>query len=343
MDVQLDFAPCGYFSITNTGIVRSMNRTLLNLLECERETLTGQHIESILPVTSKLFFHTYFYPHIQLHGQVDEMYCSLRTSGGQNVPVLLNGVRQERDGELCIDCVVVKIGKRIEHEKDVLQTTIRLEELYRATQEANESLERLHAEYVTKQQELMRLNEQLEALASTDPLTGLRNRRFFQERLLASVESYRHKRRLFSLLIVDIDYFKSINDTYGHPAGDAVLVRLAQLLKSMAREDDVVARIGGEEFVVIAPNTDYDDIMRLAESCRARIEATPMDGHRITVSIGAATIGPEDTDAGLLHEADQALYLSKSGGRNRVTHAAALSDCPPALTAAIRQSAAPSE
>ncbi|MGO4375667.1 PAS domain S-box protein, partial [Paenibacillus sp. MCAF20] len=120
-----------------------------------------------MSVTNKLFFHTYFYPYIQINGHVNEMYLSFRTSDNQEVPVLLNGVRQERGGQTVIDCVVVMMRKRIEHEKDVLQTKERLEHLYQATNEANKQLERLHEEYETKQQELMRINHELEVKAST--------------------------------------------------------------------------------------------------------------------------------------------------------------------------------
>ncbi|MWC29682.1 sensor domain-containing diguanylate cyclase [Paenibacillus sp. MMS18-CY102] len=322
MDTQLDYAPCGYFSITGTGVIRSVNHTLAAMLGYESQQLLGQHVETMMSVTNKLFFHTYFYPYIQLYGHVKEMYFSLRTLDQQDVPVLLNGVQMERDGELAFDCVVVEMRKRIEHEKDILHTKTKLEELYRATNEANQKLELLHAEYESKQQELLRLNQQLDALASTDPLTGLRNRRFFQEQLLTNIALFQRTRQPFSLLIVDIDHFKTINDTHGHPVGDAVLSSLAHLLQSMSRGSDIVARYGGEEFVLIAPNSTRDNAKLAAERFRTQIEAATLGGCQVTVSIGVATITPSDTDETLLHKADQALYASKSGGRNRVTHAA---------------------
>lgn len=322
MDIQLDLAPCGYFSISDSGVVQSVNQTLLTMLGYERDELIGQHIESTMSVSNKVFFHTYFYPYIQLYGHVDEMYFTFRTRDQQAVPVLLNGVRQTRNGESVVDCVVVVMRKRIEHEKDILHTKTKLQELYQATQEANKELERLHEEYKIKEQALIKVNDQLETLASTDLLTGLKNRRFFQEKMLESLILFQQKQRNFSLLVVDIDHFKSINDTYGHPIGDLVLGNLAGLLQSVSRSTDVVARYGGEEFVIILPDCEEEQAISIAERYRSRVASADWGEYNITVSIGAATVVEEDTEKTLFQRADNALYASKTGGRNRVTHAA---------------------
>ncbi|WP_413372846.1 diguanylate cyclase [Paenibacillus taichungensis] len=322
MDIQLDMAPCGYFSISDSGIIRTVNQTLLTMLGYERNELMGRHIESTMSVTNKLFFHTYFYPYIQLYGHVNEMYFTFRTSDQQDVPVLLNGIRQTRDGESVVDCVVVVMRKRIEHEKDIMNTKTKLQELYQATNEANQELERLHEEYKVKQQALIKVNDQLETMASTDLLTGLRNRRFFQDKMMESLALFRETQCLFSLLVVDIDHFKSINDTYGHPIGDLVLGNLAGLLQSVSRSTDVVARYGGEEFVIILADCDREQAVVTAERYRSQVDSADWGEYNITVSIGAATVSQEDTDQSLFQKADKALYASKTGGRNRVTHAA---------------------
>ncbi|GAS83301.1 MULTISPECIES: sensor domain-containing diguanylate cyclase [Paenibacillus] len=322
MDIQLDLAPCGYFSISDSGIVQSINQTLLTMLGYERDELVGQHIESTMSVSNKVFFHTYFYPYIQLYGHVDEMYFTFRTRDQQPVPVLLNGVRQTRNGESVVDCVVVVMRKRIEHEKDILHTKTKLQELYQATQEANKELERLHEEYKIKEQALIKVNDQLETLASTDLLTGLKNRRFFQEKMVESLLLFQEKQRYFSLLVVDIDHFKSINDTYGHPIGDLVLGNLAGLLQSVSRSTDVVARYGGEEFVIILADCEEEQAIGIAERYRSQVASADWGEYNITVSIGAATVVEEDTENSLFQKADNALYASKTGGRNRVTHAA---------------------
>ncbi|MGG4131246.1 sensor domain-containing diguanylate cyclase [Paenibacillus illinoisensis] len=324
MDAQLDLAPCGYFSISDSGVIQSVNQSLLTMLGYERSELMGRHIESTMSVTNKLFFHTYFYPYIQLYGRVDEMYFTFRTSDQQDVPVLLNGIRQTRDGESVVDCVVVVMRKRIEHEKDILNTKTKLQELYQATHEANKELERLHEEYEVKQQALIKVNDQLETMASTDLLTGLKNRRFFQLKMLESLEGYHATQREFSLLVVDIDHFKSINDTYGHPVGDLVLGNLAGLLQSVSRSSDVVARYGGEEFVIILTDCTAEQAVITAERYRTQVASADWGVYNITISIGAATVAEEDTDQSLFQKADMALYASKTGGRNRVTHAAGL-------------------
>lgn len=128
----------------------------------------------------------------------------------------------------------------------------------------------------------------------------------------------------FSLLIIDIDRFKSINDTYGHPVGDLVLTNLAELLQSMSREMDIVARYGGEEFVIILPGNDQEEAIRTAEKYRSMTASRDWGEYSITVSIGVATVTQADTEQSIVHQADLALYASKSGGRNQVTHSASL-------------------
>ena len=160
----------------------------------------------------------------------------------------------------------------------------------------------------------------------TDALTGTKNRRYFDQRLCEEVaHSLRYKLSL-SLLLLDVDHFKKINDTYGHTIGDEVLVNISKLVMEMVRDSDVVARYGGEEIVIIAPSTDRDEAELLAERLRAAIEKTTMatidatqEVIQVTVSIGVCSLGliVQDKEA-LIEEADRALYLAKNQGRNRV-------------------------
>lgn len=171
-------------------------------------------------------------------------------------------------------------------------------------------------------------NSQLQRLATTDGLTGLHNRRAFQERLNEEIE--RAKRHWYdvSLLMVDIDHFKQVNDLFGHPAGDKVLQRVAHVLEIHARDYDFVARIGGEEFAVILPKTGEGSSLDIAERLRSRIATIPFPGRVITASVGVATFAPQFVPAGatedgmsLIKAADAALYYSKRHGRNQVSHA----------------------
>ena len=166
----------------------------------------------------------------------------------------------------------------------------------------------------------------LEVLALTDPLTQTHNRRALMERLTAELERARRYALQLSMLMIDLDHFKAVNDSYGHVVGDEVLRGVSRILQREARAVDVVARFGGEEFVVVLPETGEEGAMSLAERIRSRVaETPPLSGGeygwlRVTVSIGVATVpsprvnSPED----LIALADEALYRAKAQGRNRV-------------------------
>ncbi len=170
-----------------------------------------------------------------------------------------------------------------------------------------------------------RLHEHTKRLAVTDGLTGLFNHREFQKKLKAEVRRGIRYKRVFSLLMIDIDHFKSFNDTYGHPVGDDVLKCVAQTIKESVRDIDITARYGGEEFVVILPETSKENALVVAERVRSKIQEKSVgqslgNGNLpITVSIGVASF-PEDTSTSekLIANSDQALYQAKRKGRNRI-------------------------
>lgn len=167
--------------------------------------------------------------------------------------------------------------------------------------------------------------EQTQALAQRDPLTGLFNRRHLQDRFWAEVAYAQRHRTPLSLLLLDVDHFKRINDGYGHLAGDAVLRALADALQALVRQEDVVARYGGEEFALVARGISITQAMQLAERIREAIAQTTVDAEgarlRFTVSVGVAhTHGEEEhTPQGLFAAADRALYAAKDAGRNTVS------------------------
>ncbi len=177
----------------------------------------------------------------------------------------------------------------------------------------------LHDITTLKVQEL-----RLEQLASIDALTGVANRRRLDERLNESFLQMRRSGRTFTLIMLDIDHFKQINDEHGHPAGDGVLTQLARLLAQGCRATDLVARFGGEEFVVLVPEPrDAEEGPHLAERLRRAVEAASFGtlGH-ITISLGVSESHPDDADEhAVLARADHAMYEAKSLGRNRtITH-----------------------
>jgi diguanylate cyclase (GGDEF)-like protein len=172
------------------------------------------------------------------------------------------------------------------------------------------------------QEQLERANARLEVESTTDVLTGLMNRRAFDKRLEEELDRALRYGSKLSLAIIDIDRFKSYNDDLGHLAGDEMLRSLARVLMKSSRASDFVARIGGEEFAVILPNTDSQSARVIAERFREAVEAAPWEGRRMTVSVGVSTlVEPDVGGVALISAADRALYDSKRGGRNRVSHA----------------------
>lgn len=173
-----------------------------------------------------------------------------------------------------------------------------------------------------------RLEESIEA-AVIDPLTGLHNRRYMETHLATLVEEARSSRRSLSILVADIDHFKQVNDTYGHDVGDAVLKEFSERFRSNVRSIDLACRYGGEEFLVIMPDTSMTRAFQIGERLRASIAADAFSlptrpGIHLTASVGLATLeSADDTPEAVFRRADSALFEAKRQGRNRVAAAAA--------------------
>jgi len=187
-------------------------------------------------------------------------------------------------------------------------------------------LEQLVKERERLADELSAANEKLAGLVMTDPLTGMSNRRYFDEALERDLARTERQGGELTLVIIDADHFKQINDTYGHSGGDIVLKEIAAVLKDSIRVSDVAARVGGEEFALILPQTSGENAEVVAERVRSRVAGRCIehdDGRamRATVSVGVSTITAPNCRHGataLYEAADRALYLAKSAGRNRV-------------------------
>jgi diguanylate cyclase (GGDEF)-like protein/PAS domain S-box-containing protein len=173
-------------------------------------------------------------------------------------------------------------------------------------------LERYH-------RDLEEANDQLRKLAVTDELTGLRNRRSFEERLVMEFSMARRRKRELSVLLIDVDNFKTINDRWGHAAGDEVLRRLGTILRTTVRLPDLPARYGGEEFVVLLPESGEESAMGLARRVMQRVAAEDWENEPLTISVGMAAMN-ESLESGfqLVELADEALYAAKRAGKNRV-------------------------
>jgi diguanylate cyclase (GGDEF)-like protein len=193
-----------------------------------------------------------------------------------------------------------------------------------------------HAAILADIGERIHLLAEVQRLADSDPLTGLANRRRFAEALHLESRRSTRKGTPFGVLLLDVDHFKQVNDRHGHPAGDAVLKALASRVQGQLRDTDLLARHGGEEFVVLLPETDLPQTLRVAERVRRAVAGTPMPAGAqaipVTVSLGAAVHpgGAGATAEALLAMADQALYRAKAGGRDRVEGPAAAAAAPAA-------------
>jgi diguanylate cyclase (GGDEF)-like protein len=184
-------------------------------------------------------------------------------------------------------------------------------------QDQNRRLEMLVQERTS---ELEIANRELQKLATTDALTQIANRACLDEVLKYAIAENERFQRPFSVVMIDIDFFKSINDTYGHLVGDSTLKTLAQLVQSQIRSVDTVGRWGGEEFLIIYREIEAQGAYTLADNIRQSVEAHLFEGvERITISMGVAQYRPETSIEELLKHADTALYHSKEHGRNRVT------------------------
>jgi diguanylate cyclase (GGDEF)-like protein len=212
--------------------------------------------------------------------------------------------------EICLGCEVFQSN----HDLDSMRETFHL----------------IHRQFADYRRIVEEKNRQLERLATIDVLTGAFNRVKFEQVLAAEFERARRYATPLSVIVFDVDGLKAINDTCGHHAGDRALRRVAQTALRQIRESDYLFRMGGDEFILLLPQTPLEETTPLAERLRALFtspEADPCD--RLTASFGVATLWPDDTDLTLLKRADLTLYWAKERGRNRVEEEAGPQPAPP--------------
>lgn len=251
------------------------------------------------------------------------------------IPLVLHGHRQGtvkvwRDGptgafsteeQSTLQTLVDRAGLTLTNRELDQRNRVQAEELRLANEE-------LEARIRKRTQELARANERLQELTIRDGLTGIFNRRHFDERLEQEIRRLQRSDQPLGLLLCDIDFFKRYNDHYGHPEGDQCLKKVAQVLQNtFRRAGDVVARYGGEEFAVILPNTSLEQLMQLADRLKEQLTSLALPhltsevASVVTLSVGGVGVTRFDqvTAEGMVQAADQALYCSKHSGRNRAT------------------------
>jgi diguanylate cyclase (GGDEF)-like protein len=210
----------------------------------------------------------------------------------------------------------------------VLDANRRLVEMNNNYERVLVQLEQLIHEKDQLAAQLRRANEELATVAATDSLTGLPNRRAFEQALRRDLARAERSKEPLAVVMIDVDFFKRVNDTYGHATGDVVLRSLADVLRATLRTGDIAARLGGEEFVALLPNASVEGGKIVAERLRAKLENTAMPGpagtFNVTASFGVASVqgaACRGADSSLLERADAALYEAKRSGRNRVVAA----------------------
>jgi len=229
---------------------------------------------------------------------------------------------------------MAKVIKEIDTEKPIIFTTAHSESGY--TLEAIDMqvdgyilkpiiLKKLQTklDFIIKQlnlkKDFIEQQKQLQLMAFNDSLTGIYNRQRFNEELQREIKRFKRVNEPLSVVMLDIDDFKNFNDNYGHQIGDKVLVEITSLISKYIREVDIFARWGGEEFILLLPNTRKDKALLVAESLRKRVENLRCgDELKITASFGVTEIKDEDTLSSLEKRVDDALYLAKHNGKNRV-------------------------
>jgi|GEM_PF-382376 len=257
------------------------------------------------------------------HGASLEGSRALQTGVADEVDGLRESVAQAADIDSLRHLVerrLVTISSHVQHHLDG--------EMQRNST-ANERIDRLEGELRETRaasEELRRRVDEAQERASRDGLTGALNRAAFDERLTAEHARARRHANSLSLLFWDLDHFKSINDTWGHQAGDRVLEHVTELLRKDLRESDCLARYGGEELVILLPETPLDGALKVAEKLRRLVADTHFhyqsDRVPVTISCGAAELHPDESAAELVKRADAALYQAKEAGRNRCRAAA---------------------
>ena len=321
MTHHLRYSPAGLLTLSNEGYILAANETFQEELGYKQTELIGEHLETLCRPGAKMIFHSYFYPNIIMYGVVKELFIKFKHKEGPEIPFILNARQRSVEDTHQIDVVLLTMKRRMEYEQELRQTKLQLEEALRETEAALDQLNNIYQEIQAKQEMLAVLNSELLITANTDNLTGIANRKHLFELLSEYYLLSQSTGDSLSVLLIDIDYFKQVNDVYGHDTGDTVLIRLATLLQQFSRSGQLVGRLGGEEFLMILPNLDKKLSLEVGQRLKELVEQAYWETvGSLTVSIGVATLIAQDSQRDLIKKADVALYYSKENGRNQATH-----------------------
>lgn len=307
-------APCGYLTTDPAGRILRVNQTFVRWTALDRRDFAdgATRLQDLLTAGGRFFYETQCAPMLRLQGMVREIALDLVCADGHRLPVLMNAaLHASADGAGgLVRMTLFDATERRSYERELVAARD-------AEREARARSEEL-------QLRLRAMNDELERLAHIDHLTGVANRRALHSQLHSLVARSRRHGTALGVALLDIDHFKRTNDTYGHEAGDAVLGNVAARLRDCVRLEDTVGRWGGEEFLIIAPDTTENGLAALCERARRVVCATPVryasQSIRVTASLGWS-VWPDESVEALIRRADDALYDAKSRGRDRVVAA----------------------
>ncbi|MFT6207607.1 MAG: diguanylate cyclase (GGDEF)-like protein [Colwellia sp.] len=283
---SLDSFPCGALVTNSSRIITYVNTYFTTELLWQPAELIGKSTDVIFTKSSKIFFQSYLIPTLLHKKTCEEMQLIIFNAQGGRIPVTVNAHLGD-DG--CIYWSFFNASKRDQLYNELLKIRKTLEEQA----------------------------EELKLFASTDELTELLNRREMKYRSVLVLEQAARSHQSVGLLMLDIDYFKKVNDNFGHLEGDRVLKELGQKLKAFCRQTDLVARFGGEEFLIMLPGTDKVNVLLFCERLHQLIADITVDNKPLTVSIGASICDDKISFTDFYAQADNAVYKAKELGRNR--------------------------
>ncbi len=302
----IDSSPTAVFLVDQTGTITYSNHLADLIFRYHKNELIGKPIDILVPPKYQGLHHEHRQkylagPVLRPMGTLHNLVGYRKNGEEFPIDVGLNPVWLERG--TTIICSVIDVSLKAEYTNNL----------------AEES------------KKLAKANARLERLADHDSLTGLYNRRAFERSLQDTLSKAREFGELVSIILADIDHFKDYNDTFGHPAGDKFLKHLGEVMTHNIRKEDTVARVGGEEFVIILPGIEYDEAIRFGERLRKAVKQDRSALKPATISLGATTYKFNSKRAAvkrimkqMITEADQAMYHSKNMGRNHLTHFADL-------------------
>ena len=316
----LERLPCPVLITDCNGQIQHTNRDFKQLVASETHGTMDQYF----PPSCHIFLHSYAWPLLLKNGEFNELYMQLFGADRQLIPVMTNARISEVRGERVVVWLFFVAKERQRFEAELLKARQSAQETARQLADVITELHHAYGQLSQYAQEAKNKADQFAHLSLTDPLTNLGNRRA----LARNVKQWMHTANndsAGSLLLVDIDFFKLINDRFGHPEGDKTLIKLAKRLLESVRTNDTITRYGGEEFAIWLPNTNLEGAKLTAERIHNNVSQILVANEKITVSIGISCITQNGLKADvfldkLIEQADAAVYAAKTQGRNQTIY-----------------------